>query len=95
MISVKLISVALNNSNTKPGVSNKFFKKPGGNMEKRISFLFIIICLGCMYVAAQDKPAWVDKPSIVYPERLYVSVVGYGRDRREAETGALGALSAY
>jgi hypothetical protein len=31
----------------------------------------------------------------MYPERLYVSAVGSGRDRREAEAGALGSLTAY
>jgi hypothetical protein len=46
-------------------------------------------------IGAQEKPAWVDTPSSVYPERLYVAAVGSGRDRRSAETGALGALAAY
>jgi hypothetical protein len=48
-----------------------------------------------LYVHAQARPAWVDGPSGVYPDRLYVSAVGSGRDRRGAEAGALGALAAY
>jgi hypothetical protein len=51
--------------------------------------------MGLMYAHAQAKPAWVDGPSAVYPDRLYVSAVGSGRDRRGAETGALAALTAY
>jgi hypothetical protein len=63
-------------------------------MKRNIPLVFMI-GLVCMYAGAQDKPAWVDQPSAVYPERLYVSAVGSGRDRRGAETSALGALSAY
>jgi hypothetical protein len=63
-------------------------------MKKSITLVFML-GLVCMYAGAQDKPAWVDQPSAVYPERLYVSAVGSGRDRRGAEAGALGALSGY
>jgi hypothetical protein len=44
---------------------------------------------------AQSKPAWVDNPSAVYPERLYVSAVGYGADRQAAERNAIGSLTAF
>jgi hypothetical protein len=62
---------------------------------KSLIFFIFVIGIGCIYAGAQDKPSWVDKPSAVYPERLYVSAVGSGQDRRRAETSALGALSAY
>jgi hypothetical protein len=48
-----------------------------------------------LYVRAQDVPAWVNKPSAVYPDRLYVSAVESGRERRGAEADALGSLAAY
>jgi hypothetical protein len=42
--------------------------------------LCCIIALFGIGVAAnaQSKPAWVDNPSVAYPERLYVSAVGEG-----------------
>jgi hypothetical protein len=62
---------------------------------KKVTFLIFFggICL--LYLHAQNKPAWVDKPSAVYPDQMYVSAVGLGRDRRSAESGALGSLTAY
>jgi hypothetical protein len=60
---------------------------------KRIVFLFFII--GISFVYAQNKPLWTDNPSAEYPNRLYASAVGIGRDRRRAENAALGALTAY
>jgi hypothetical protein len=70
---------------------------------KKLLFLIFLVFSGFMSAAArgtggQDtgvRPQWVDTPSSMYPERLYVSAVGFGRDRREAEAGALGALTAY
>jgi hypothetical protein len=59
--------------------------------------LWLVIALfGTGYVTnAQNKPAWVDNPSAVYPERLYLSAVGYGADRQSAESGAFGSLTAF
>jgi hypothetical protein len=62
---------------------------------KKIVFLVFFVCLGFMSVHAQDKPVWVDKPSAAYPDRLYVSAVGSGRDRQGAESSAVGALVSY
>jgi hypothetical protein len=63
-------------------------------VKKIVSLAFfagiILICAD-----AQEKPAWVDTPSAVYPQRLYVSAVGSGRDRRSAETAAFSALTSY
>jgi hypothetical protein len=48
-----------------------------------------------MNLNAQDKPAWVDKPSTAYPEKLFVSAVGAGDSRQVAESNAKAALTAY
>jgi hypothetical protein len=63
-------------------------------VKKRVSFVFFAGII-LAYAGAQEKPAWVDTPSAVYPQRLYVSAVGSGRDRRGAETAALGNLTSY
>jgi hypothetical protein len=62
---------------------------------KNILLFCVLGGLALAYTGAQDKPAWVDSPSAVYPEGLYLAAVGSGRDRRSAETNALGALAAY
>jgi hypothetical protein len=62
---------------------------------KNLVFVAVFGVLALAYTGAQDKPVWVDSPSALYPERLYVAAVGSGRDRRAAETGALGLLAAY
>jgi hypothetical protein len=62
---------------------------------KRIISLVFMVSIICGFICAQDRPAWIDKSSAVYPDRLYVSAVGSGRERREAEASALGALSSY
>jgi hypothetical protein len=46
-------------------------------------------------VSAQNKPVWVDQPSAVYPDALYVSAAGGGRDRTAAENNAKAALVSY
>ncbi|MDR2344235.1 MAG: LPP20 family lipoprotein [Spirochaetaceae bacterium] len=48
-----------------------------------------------MSLSAQNKPAWVDKPSAVYPDSLYVSAVGAGADRRTAEKNAVASLTSF
>ncbi|MDR1627123.1 MAG: hypothetical protein LBT33_11350 [Spirochaetia bacterium] len=62
-------------------------------MKKLTIFLFAALCATTL--AAQDRPAWVDKPSIAYPEKLFVSAVGIGTSRQSAESNAKGALTAY
>jgi hypothetical protein len=64
-------------------------------MMKRIVSLAFLLYIGFIHVSAQDKPSWVDMPSSVYPDRLFVSAVGGGRDRHQAETSALGTLTAF
>ena len=41
----------------------------------------------------RPKPAWVDTPDAVYTKQLYISAVGYGSDRNQAERDALGKLT--
>ena len=41
---------------------------------------------------ARAKPDWVDTPSSVYSRSRYISVVGYGSDRNQAERDALAKL---
>ena len=43
-------------------------------------------------VPVRAKPAWVDTPDAVYDKQRYVSVVGYGSDRNQAERDALAKL---
>ncbi|MDR0389632.1 MAG: LPP20 family lipoprotein [Spirochaetaceae bacterium] len=40
------------------------------------------------------EPLWVSSPSSVYDEGRYVSAVGFGADRSQAEKSALGSLTA-
>lgn len=44
--------------------------------------------------ANRGKPAWVDAPDTVYSRQRYVSAVGFGSDRRQAERSALTNLTA-
>ena len=43
--------------------------------------------------ANRDKPAWVDAPDTVFSRQRYVSAVGFGPDRRQAERNALANLT--
>ena len=63
-------------------------------MKKTVVFYFLYVVLA-ITLNAQKKPAWVDKPSSVYPDKLYVSAVGGGRDRAAAENSAKAALVSY
>lgn len=42
---------------------------------------------------AQDMPAWYLNPSAVYPDQVYLTAVGTGDTRRDAEQQALAGLS--
>ncbi|MCL2478372.1 MAG: LPP20 family lipoprotein [Treponema sp.] len=42
---------------------------------------------------SRAKPAWVDSPDAVYSRQKYVSAVGFGADRRQAERTALANLT--
>jgi hypothetical protein len=58
----------------------------------------IFLCFSCVSArepGVTNKPAWVDQPSAVYPDNLYVSAGGGGRNRTEAENNAKAALVSY
>jgi hypothetical protein len=42
---------------------------------------------------SRGRPAWVDAPDSVYSRQRYVSAVGFGGDRRQAERNALASLT--
>lgn len=62
--------------------------------------LLFIFLSGCVTTAKTDKahtaggkaPLWISEPSSVYPEALYLSGVGYGPFRRDAEDAAVAVL---
>jgi hypothetical protein len=64
-------------------------------MVKKICLPVFFVIAGFATVSAQTKPAWVDRPSAVYPGRLYVSAVGAGAGRQDAERNALAALVSF
>ena len=43
--------------------------------------------------SSRPRPAWVDTPDAVYSKQRYVSAVGYGFDRNQAERDALAKLT--
>jgi hypothetical protein len=61
---------------------------------KKLS-IFAVFFSAVLAVHPQVKPSWVDNPSAVYPERLYITAVGYGRDRQAAERSGIAALTAF
>ncbi|GHV83291.1 hypothetical protein AGMMS50212_06440 [Spirochaetia bacterium] len=68
-------------------------------MNKK-NFAVFTLSLWCLFFetislyAQSREPVWVTSPSSVYRQNRYVSAVGYGRNRGDAEKNALTALSA-
>jgi hypothetical protein len=65
---------------------------------KRFVWLAFFAVAGFAAMYAQNrpvKPAWVERPSAVYPDWLYVSAVGAGADRQTAEQNAAAALTSF
>ncbi|MDR0377178.1 MAG: hypothetical protein LBH70_05230 [Spirochaetaceae bacterium] len=63
---------------------------------KQIACAVFLLCSGLAGVNAQrDTPVWVNRPSAVFPDSLFVSASGSGQDRSRAESSALGSLTAY
>ncbi len=70
------------------------------NYTKTLYFLAsVIILLGCMPVqeiAASPegkRPDWIDNPSKLYPENEYLTGIGSGSTRKEAENDAFASLA--
>ncbi len=69
---------------------------------KKISLLAIIL-LSCLLtacaknenIAANTEPAWISKPSSLYPEKDYIVGLGYASTRMNAENAAYKALLNY
>ncbi|MDR3172728.1 MAG: LPP20 family lipoprotein [Treponema sp.] len=65
-------------------------------MKRIVVFAFFLLCVGVGFVNAQaKKPKWVDSPGALFPDSLFVSAVGSGQDRRQAEASALGGITSY
>ncbi|MDR2020947.1 MAG: hypothetical protein LBQ14_09300 [Treponema sp.] len=62
---------------------------------KNICLLVLLGLGGFARGNAQTKPAWVDNPSAVYPEGVYVSATGAGAGRQDAERNAVTALVSF
>jgi len=70
------------------------------NYKKTVYFLIsVIIILGCMPVqkiAASPegkRPSWIDNPSKLYPDNEYLTGIGSGSTRKEAENDAFASLA--
>jgi hypothetical protein len=60
---------------------------------KKAGLIFLFVCVGFSVLSAQE-PAWVKRPASVYPDSLFVSAIGTAKERAQAETAALGLLTA-
>ena len=64
-------------------------------INKKIAVFALFYGFFTGMLPAQNKPAWVDRPSAVYPDNLFVSAVGGGQDRAAAENSAKASLVSY
>lgn len=68
-------------------------------MKKSIIILLaLLLCFIPLFAKAKApvknvRPAWVDNPKAEYPETMYMSAVGEGSNRRDAENTAIGNIS--
>lgn len=62
-------------------------------MKKNL-FIIISILVCCTGVFAQKIPSWVEKPSESFPEKTYITAVGDGRTKNQAEVNAIEKLAA-
>ncbi len=66
-------------------------------MKKILIILLILLALSVICLAKKSnvmqKPAWVDDPKSEYPETVYLSSVGSGSGRQEAQNTAMGNLA--
>lgn len=64
------------------------------NKMKKNLFIIISILVCCTGVFAQKIPSWVEKPSESFPEKTYITAVGEGRTKNQAEVNAIEKLAA-
>ena len=62
-------------------------------MKKNL-FKIISILVCCTGVFAQKIPSWVEMPSKSFPEKTYITAVGEGRTKNQAEVNAIEKLAA-
>ena len=64
------------------------------NKMKKNLFIIISILVCSTGVFAQKIPSWVEKPSESFPEKNYITAVGEGRTKTQAEVNAIEKLAA-
>ncbi len=70
-----------------------------GDVMKRILIILIVIvlmiplCAGAKKPKGDARPVWVDNPKTEYPDAMFLSAVGSGGSRAEAENNAAGNLA--
>ena len=52
-----------------------------------------LVFVSCLTYAQTIRPLWLDNPKSVYPEELYLTAIGEGDNRDEAEKNAVANLS--
>ena len=57
--------------------------------------LFLIVSVAFAQNRAQKIPEWYEHQAVVYPPDFYITAVGEGKTREEAETAALSTISLY
>jgi hypothetical protein len=62
---------------------------------KNICLIIFFVFGGFAPVSAQTKPSWVDNPSAVYPDWFFISAIGIGAGRQDAERNAIAALTSF
>lgn len=65
-------------------------------MNRFVSLLMMLLMLFpalTMAKSSKKKPKWVDSPKSVYPESMYLSAVGSGNSRTDAENNAAANLA--
>jgi len=63
--------------------------------KKNIILIFVFLAASVFAHGKNEKPVWVDNPSAVYPDALYMTATGGGKTRDQAENGAKGAMVSY
>ena len=65
-------------------------------MRKAIILVAVILTVSCAMNARQGtngRPGWLNDPKSLYPDNMYLSAIGEGDTRRQAEADAASALS--
>jgi hypothetical protein len=63
------------------------------NLEKKIYVLLFLFFISLPVRAQNNAPGWVNQPNVSYPDISYLTVIGEGHTRKEAENSALSNLA--